>query len=150
MGNLQLVSQYLTILGSLALALHDTVQAREILRSSLTLAKKLSDIPTQIWVLSVLTGIVVPVAFNFCFDLKFCWFQSLAMWICGIFLFSWCSTHQKASHSHPCFMVYTTILGQGMGNNNWLLNPIKKKDNLNYYYYSESEDQFILYQENAV
>ncbi|KAJ0007480.1 hypothetical protein Pint_30700 [Pistacia integerrima] len=70
MGNLQLVSQYLTILGSLALALHDTVQAREILRSSLTLAKKLSDIPTQIWVLSVLTGIVVPVAVNFYFLLK--------------------------------------------------------------------------------
>jgi len=56
LGNLQLVSQYLTILGSLALALRDTVQAREILRSSLTLAKKLYDIPTQIWVLSVLTG----------------------------------------------------------------------------------------------
>ncbi|KAJ8751443.1 hypothetical protein K2173_016653 [Erythroxylum novogranatense] len=55
MGNLQLISQYLTILGHLALALHDTVQAREILRSSLTLAKKLYDIPTQIWVLSVLT-----------------------------------------------------------------------------------------------
>jgi MAternally-affected-uncoordination protein len=61
LGNLQLVSQYLTILGSLALALHDAGQAREILRSSLTLAKKLSDIPTQIWVLSVLTGIYVPV-----------------------------------------------------------------------------------------
>ncbi|MBA0609533.1 hypothetical protein Godav_021572 [Gossypium davidsonii] len=57
MGNLQLVSQYLTILGNLALALHDTGQAREILRSSLTLAKKLGDIPTQIWVLSVLTGL---------------------------------------------------------------------------------------------
>ncbi|WVY90438.1 hypothetical protein V8G54_035952 [Vigna mungo] len=57
LGNLQLVSQYLTILGSLALALRDTVQAREILRSSLTLAKKLYDIPTQIWVLSVLTGL---------------------------------------------------------------------------------------------
>lgn len=57
LGNLQLVAQYLTILGSLALALHDTVQAREILRSALTLAKKLYDIPTQIWVLSVLTGI---------------------------------------------------------------------------------------------
>ncbi|KAK9279503.1 hypothetical protein L1049_013182 [Liquidambar formosana] len=57
LGNLQLVSQYLTILGSLALALHDTVQAREILRSSLTLAKKLYDIPTQIWVLSVLTAL---------------------------------------------------------------------------------------------
>ncbi|XP_015865941.1 sister chromatid cohesion protein SCC4 isoform X1 [Ziziphus jujuba] len=55
LGNLQLVAQYLTILGSLALALHDTVQAREILRSSLTLAKKLYDVPTQIWVLSVLT-----------------------------------------------------------------------------------------------
>lgn len=57
MGNLQLVSQYLTILGNLALALHDTVQAREILRSSLTLAKKLYDIPTQIWALSVLTAL---------------------------------------------------------------------------------------------
>ncbi|KAG4955099.1 hypothetical protein AAZX31_14G192600 [Glycine max] len=57
LGNLQFVSQYLTILGSLALALHDTVQAREILRSSLTLAKKLYDIPTQIWVLSVLTAL---------------------------------------------------------------------------------------------
>ncbi|ESW13988.1 hypothetical protein PHAVU_008G243600 [Phaseolus vulgaris] len=57
LGNLQLVSQYLTILGSLALALRDTVQAREILRSSLTLAKKLYDIPTQIWVLSVLTAL---------------------------------------------------------------------------------------------
>ncbi|KAK9998990.1 hypothetical protein SO802_018593 [Lithocarpus litseifolius] len=57
LGNLQLVSQYLTILGSLALALHDTVQSREILRSSLTLAKKLYDIPTQIWVLSVLTAL---------------------------------------------------------------------------------------------
>ncbi|KAL5580463.1 hypothetical protein UlMin_012905 [Ulmus minor] len=57
LGNLQLVAQYLTILGSLALALHDTTQAREILRSSLTLAKKLFDIPTQIWVLSVLTNL---------------------------------------------------------------------------------------------
>ncbi|KAJ9698929.1 hypothetical protein PVL29_007815 [Vitis rotundifolia] len=57
LGNLQLVSQYLTILGSLALALHDTGQAREILKSSLTLAKKLYDIPTQIWVLSVLTAL---------------------------------------------------------------------------------------------
>ncbi|XP_019461720.1 PREDICTED: uncharacterized protein LOC109360945 [Lupinus angustifolius] len=57
LGNLQLVSQYLTILGSLALRLHDTVQAREILRSSLTLAKKLYDVPTQIWVLSVLTAL---------------------------------------------------------------------------------------------
>lgn len=57
LGNLQLVAQYLTILGSLALALHDTAQAREILRSSLTLAKKLTDIPTQIWVLSVLTAL---------------------------------------------------------------------------------------------
>lgn len=31
--------------------------ARETLRSSLTLAKKLYDIPTQVWVLSDLTGI---------------------------------------------------------------------------------------------
>ncbi|CAA7058050.1 unnamed protein product [Microthlaspi erraticum] len=57
MGNLQLVSQYLTLLGNLALSLHDTVQAREILRSSLTLAKKLSDIPTQLWVLSIFTAL---------------------------------------------------------------------------------------------
>lgn len=57
MGNLQLVSQYLTLLGNLALSLHDTVQAKEILRSALTLAKKLNDIPTQNWVLSNLTGI---------------------------------------------------------------------------------------------
>lgn len=56
-GNLQLVSQYLTALGSLALSIHDTGQAREILRSSLTLAKKLNDIPTQIWVLSNLTAL---------------------------------------------------------------------------------------------
>jgi MAternally-affected-uncoordination protein len=52
LGNLQLVSQYLTVLGNLALALHDTGQAKEILRSSLTLAKKLYDLPTQIWVLT--------------------------------------------------------------------------------------------------
>lgn len=57
LGNIQLVSQFLTILGTLALQLHDTVQAREILKSSLTLAKTLYDIPTQIWVLSVLTGL---------------------------------------------------------------------------------------------
>lgn len=55
LGNLQLVSQYLTVLGSLALALQDTAQAREILRSALTLAKKLYDLPTQNWVLSNLT-----------------------------------------------------------------------------------------------
>lgn len=60
LGNLQLVSQYLTILGNLALALHDTGQAREILRSALTLSKKLYDIPTQIWVLTNLTGIYLP------------------------------------------------------------------------------------------
>ncbi|XP_045829878.1 sister chromatid cohesion protein SCC4-like [Trifolium pratense] len=57
LGNLQLISQYLTTLGSLALVLRDTVQAREILRSSLTLAKKLYDVPTQVWVLSVLTAL---------------------------------------------------------------------------------------------
>lgn len=56
LGNIQLVSQFLTVLGTLALQLHDTVQAREILKSALTLAKTLYDIPTQIWVLSVLTG----------------------------------------------------------------------------------------------
>ncbi|KAK6145193.1 hypothetical protein DH2020_022013 [Rehmannia glutinosa] len=55
LGNLQLVSQYLTVLGNLALALHDTGQAREILRSALTLARKLNDIPTQNWVLSNMT-----------------------------------------------------------------------------------------------
>lgn len=56
LGNIQLVSQYLTILGTLALQLHDAGQAREILKSSLTLAKTLFDIPTQIWILSVFTG----------------------------------------------------------------------------------------------
>ncbi|EEC77052.1 hypothetical protein OsI_15436 [Oryza sativa Indica Group] len=55
LGNIQLVSQYLTILGTLALQLHDCGQAREILKSSLTLAKTLYDIPTQIWILSVFT-----------------------------------------------------------------------------------------------
>ncbi|KAK4408761.1 Sister chromatid cohesion protein SCC4 [Sesamum angolense] len=49
--------QYLTVLGNLALALHDTGQAREILRSALTLSKKLYDIPTQNWVLSNLTAL---------------------------------------------------------------------------------------------
>uniref|UniRef100_A0A7N0V5S2 Sister chromatid cohesion protein SCC4 n=1 Tax=Kalanchoe fedtschenkoi TaxID=63787 RepID=A0A7N0V5S2_KALFE len=57
LGDLQLVSQYLTVLGSLALALRDTRQAKEILKSSLTLAKKLYDIPTQIWILSVLAAL---------------------------------------------------------------------------------------------
>ncbi|CAL5028109.1 unnamed protein product [Urochloa decumbens] len=55
LGNIQLVSQYLTMLGTLALQLHDAGQAREILKSSLTLAKTLFDIPTQIWILSVFT-----------------------------------------------------------------------------------------------
>ncbi|AQK56438.1 sister chromatid cohesion protein SCC4 isoform X1 [Zea mays] len=55
LGNIQLVSQYLTILGTLALQLHDAAQAKEILKSSLTLAKTLFDIPTQIWILSVFT-----------------------------------------------------------------------------------------------
>ncbi|CAH9114317.1 unnamed protein product [Cuscuta epithymum] len=55
LGNLQLVSQYLSVLGNLALSLHDAGQAREILRSSLTLAKKLYDLPTQVSVLSNLT-----------------------------------------------------------------------------------------------
>ncbi|KAK3145050.1 hypothetical protein QOZ80_4AG0322090 [Eleusine coracana subsp. coracana] len=55
LGNIQLVSQYLTILGTLALQLHDAGQAREILKSSLTLAKTLYDIPTQMWILSVFT-----------------------------------------------------------------------------------------------
>nr|GMC82623.1 pentatricopeptide repeat-containing protein At2g46050, mitochondrial [Ipomoea batatas] len=41
--------------GNIALELHGTGQARETLRSSLTLAKKLYDIPTQVWVLSDLT-----------------------------------------------------------------------------------------------
>lgn len=57
LGNHQLVSQYLTVLGSLALALHDTGQALDILKSSLTLAKALHDIPTQIGVLSELTAL---------------------------------------------------------------------------------------------
>ncbi|KAL5720760.1 hypothetical protein ACHQM5_013399 [Ranunculus cassubicifolius] len=57
LGNIQLVSQYLTILGSLALTLHDTGQAKEILKSSLTLAKTLYDLPTQTWVLSVMTSL---------------------------------------------------------------------------------------------
>ncbi|KAH6836865.1 Tetratricopeptide repeat superfamily protein [Perilla frutescens var. hirtella] len=57
LGNLQLVSQYLTVLGNLALSLHDTGQAREILRSALTLARKLNDIPTQNWVLSNMTAL---------------------------------------------------------------------------------------------
>uniref|UniRef100_A0A1D1Z995 MAU2 chromatid cohesion factor n=1 Tax=Anthurium amnicola TaxID=1678845 RepID=A0A1D1Z995_9ARAE len=57
LGNIQLVSQFLTILGTLALQLHDTGQAREILKSALTLAKTLYDIPTQIWVISVLTDL---------------------------------------------------------------------------------------------
>ncbi|MCL7050589.1 hypothetical protein MKW94_028283 [Papaver nudicaule] len=56
LGNIQLISQYLTLFGSLALALHDITQAKEFLESSLTLAKTLCDIPTQIWVVSVLTG----------------------------------------------------------------------------------------------
>ncbi|KAF9591894.1 hypothetical protein IFM89_009502 [Coptis chinensis] len=57
LGNIQLVSQYLTVLGSLALTLHDTGQAKEILKSSLTLAKTLYDFPTQIWVLSLFTAL---------------------------------------------------------------------------------------------
>eukprot|EP00249_Psilotum_nudum_P021173 c28002_g1_i1 orf=52-2076(+) len=57
LGNHQLVSQYLTVLGSLALALHDTGQACDILKSSLTLAKALHDTPTQIGVLSELTAL---------------------------------------------------------------------------------------------
>jgi MAternally-affected-uncoordination protein len=39
LGNLQLVSQYLIVQGSLALALHDIGQARDILRSSLNVSK---------------------------------------------------------------------------------------------------------------
>ncbi|KAM7258500.1 hypothetical protein ACFE04_014241 [Oxalis oulophora] len=57
MGNLQLVSQYSIALGSLDLALHDTENARDVLRSSITLARKLCDIPTQICVLSLLTAL---------------------------------------------------------------------------------------------
>ncbi|KAH7285526.1 hypothetical protein KP509_33G031900 [Ceratopteris richardii] len=56
-GNIQLVSQYLMVLGSSALALHDTGQALDILKSSLTLAKTLHDVPTQIGVLSELTAL---------------------------------------------------------------------------------------------
>lgn len=54
LGNHQLVSQYLTVLGNLAVAMHDTTQARDILKSSFTLAKSLHDIPTQVAVLSEL------------------------------------------------------------------------------------------------
>lgn len=54
LGNHQLVSQFLTVLGSLAIAMRDTTQARDILKSSLTLAKSLHDIPTQVAVLSEL------------------------------------------------------------------------------------------------
>ncbi|KAG0591394.1 hypothetical protein M758_1G168900 [Ceratodon purpureus] len=54
LGNHQLVSQYLTVLGSLAIEMHDTTQARDILKSSFTLAKSLRDIPTQVTVLSEL------------------------------------------------------------------------------------------------
>lgn len=59
LGNHQLVSQYLTVLGSLAIAMHDTTQARDILKSSFTLAKSLHDIPTQVTVLSELKGIAL-------------------------------------------------------------------------------------------
>jgi MAternally-affected-uncoordination protein len=57
LGNHQLVSQYLTVLGSLALAMHDTTQARDILKSSFTLAKALHDIPTQVGVLAELIAL---------------------------------------------------------------------------------------------
>ncbi|CAM6075414.1 unnamed protein product [Sphagnum tenellum] len=57
LGNHQLVSQYLTVLGSLALAMHDTTQARDILKSSFTLAKALHDIPTQVGVLAELMAL---------------------------------------------------------------------------------------------
>jgi len=36
--------------------MHDTTQARDILKSSFTLAKSLHDIPTQVAVLSELRG----------------------------------------------------------------------------------------------
>lgn len=56
LGNHQLVSQYLTVLGNLAIAMHDTTQACDILKSSFTLAKSLHDIPTQVTVLAELRG----------------------------------------------------------------------------------------------
>ncbi|BBN09929.1 MAternally affected uncoordination [Marchantia polymorpha subsp. ruderalis] len=55
LGNHQLLSQYLTVLGSMATTMHDTGQARDILKSSFTLAKALHDLPTQLGVLSELT-----------------------------------------------------------------------------------------------
>ncbi|XP_024528762.1 sister chromatid cohesion protein SCC4 [Selaginella moellendorffii] len=57
LGNHQLVSQYLTVLGSLALAIHDTSQALDILKSSFTLAKALHDVSGQIGVLTELTAL---------------------------------------------------------------------------------------------
>ena len=41
LGNFHLVSRYLTVLGSLALALHDTGKEREILKYLLTFAKSM-------------------------------------------------------------------------------------------------------------
>ncbi|CAM6094394.1 unnamed protein product [Calypogeia fissa] len=57
LGNHQLLSQYLTVLGGMATALNDTGQARDILKSSFTLAKALRDLPTQVGVLSELTAL---------------------------------------------------------------------------------------------
>ncbi|KAL3695207.1 hypothetical protein R1sor_009283 [Riccia sorocarpa] len=55
LGNHQLLSQYLTVLGSMATTMRDTGQARDILKSSFTLAKALHDLPAQLGVLSELT-----------------------------------------------------------------------------------------------
>ncbi|KAL2632427.1 hypothetical protein R1flu_017113 [Riccia fluitans] len=55
LGNHQLLSQYLTVLGSMATTMRDTAQARDILKSSFTLAKALHDLPAQLGVLSELT-----------------------------------------------------------------------------------------------
>lgn len=109
LGNLQLVSQYLSVLGNLALALHDTGQAREILRSALTLARKLYDIPTQNWVLSNMTGILnyIYTHTHTCEGKSLCIIEgsllpNYSLWTCFIrvifmsIVFSWkCERHGK-------------------------------------------------------
>ena len=48
--------QFSELLIFLAIAIHDTTQACDILKSSFTLAKSLHDIPTQVTVLAELRG----------------------------------------------------------------------------------------------
>lgn len=57
LGNNQLVSQYLTVLGSIAVSMHDLDGAEKILSSSVTLAKALFDIPSQIAIMDELNGL---------------------------------------------------------------------------------------------